>query len=89
MYPKVIIITTFNLYNLCIFSSSLSQVKCAQYFPRGEENGFEDTLVCENSNLQVNLLKEEDFSYYVVRTLVVEDTKVNNYSIQRFSSSWQ
>ncbi|XP_072013012.1 tyrosine-protein phosphatase non-receptor type 2-like isoform X2 [Amphiura filiformis] len=50
-------------------------VKCAQYFPKGEDSGGDDVLNCEESNLHVNLLKEEDFGYYLVRTLVVEDVK--------------
>lgn len=49
------------------------QQKCADYFPRGQDNGNTDELLCEDTLLKVTYLRQERHHYYIVRTLLLED----------------
>ncbi|XP_072168815.1 tyrosine-protein phosphatase non-receptor type 1-like [Diadema setosum] len=49
------------------------QQKCADYFPRGQDNGNTDTLICEDTLFKVTYLRQERHHYYIVRTLLLED----------------
>lgn len=52
------------------------QIKCAQYWPLGANNGEEDDMVFEDVGLRVSLLAEQDDRDYTQRWLEIEEMNV-------------
>ncbi|XP_002741619.1 tyrosine-protein phosphatase non-receptor type 1-like [Saccoglossus kowalevskii] len=53
-------------------------IKCAQYWPLGEENGGDDIITFEEEQIRIALLDEDVRSYYTLRTLQIEDMVSGN-----------
>ncbi|XP_038078670.1 tyrosine-protein phosphatase non-receptor type 2-like isoform X2 [Patiria miniata] len=49
--------------------------KCAQYYPVNHSNL--QTIQCEQTDLQVSILREDEHSFYTVRTLELKNRKTN------------
>ena len=60
------------------------QLKCHPYWPSGDEN--EDELIFEDVKLKVALVEEEDFEYYSVRELNLENIEVSRHVELRLCS---
>ncbi|XP_077982523.1 tyrosine-protein phosphatase non-receptor type 1-like [Glandiceps talaboti] len=53
-------------------------IKCAQYWPLGDDNTDDGILTFEEEQIRVALLDEDVKSYYTVRTLQIEDMQSGN-----------
>ncbi|XP_035678561.1 tyrosine-protein phosphatase non-receptor type 1-like [Branchiostoma floridae] len=52
-------------------------IKCAQYWPQGEVNGYSDELDLEETGYKVTLLEEDVRPYFTIRTYLLHRLKTN------------
>ena len=52
-------------------------MKCAQYWPLGVGQGYEDDMIFEDVSLRVTLLGEQDCNNFIKRWMEIEDMAVS------------
>lgn len=59
------------------------QLKCHPYFPEGSHIGGKDVLDYPETNMRVEFIAEEDFSYFVKRTLKLVNLEVRSHTCRQ------
>ena len=55
----------------------LFQIKCHQYFPEGSAQDGENEMIFDDVDLKVTYISEDDLNYFTIRTLEIQDLRVN------------